>query len=75
MTRLPTLKAEQAIKALQKAGFVAVRQRGGHIRLKHGDGRVTTVPNHPAQDIGRGLVRKILRDTEISVDELLKLLQ
>jgi predicted RNA binding protein YcfA (HicA-like mRNA interferase family) len=75
MTRLPTLKAEKAIKALQKAGFVAVRQRGGHIRLKHSDGRVTSVPNHPAQDIGRGLLRKILRDTEISVDELLKLLE
>jgi predicted RNA binding protein YcfA (HicA-like mRNA interferase family) len=74
MKRLPTLKAEQAIKALIKAGFVEVRQRGGHVRLKHGDGRVTTVPNHPGQDIGRGLLRKILRDTEISVDELIKLL-
>jgi predicted RNA binding protein YcfA (HicA-like mRNA interferase family) len=44
MTRLPILKAEQAIKALEKASFVSVRQRGGHIRLKHGNGRVRTVP-------------------------------
>lgn len=75
MTRLPALKAEQLIKALQKAGFVAVRQKGGHIRLKNSNGRVTTVPSHPAQDIGRGLLHKIMRDTEISVAELLKLLE
>jgi len=75
MTRLPALKADQVIKALNNAGFAATRQKGSHIRFKHDDGRVTTVPSHPGQDVGRGLLRKILRDTEMTVDQLLKLLQ
>ena len=75
MTRLPILKADQIIKALTSAGFVATRQKGSHVRLKHDDGRVTSVPNHPAEDVGRGLLRKILRDTEMTVDQILKLLQ
>jgi predicted RNA binding protein YcfA (HicA-like mRNA interferase family) len=61
MTRLPALKADQVIKALNNAGFAATRQKGSHIRFKHDD--------------GRGLLRKILRDTEMTVDQLLKLLQ
>jgi len=43
MARLPVLKATELIRVLERIGFVAVRQRGSHIRLKHGDGRVVTV--------------------------------
>ena len=39
--------------------------------MKHPDGRVTSVPVHQGQDIGRGLLRKILRDVDLSADELL----
>jgi predicted RNA binding protein YcfA (HicA-like mRNA interferase family) len=75
MTRLPILKADQIIKVLTRAGFVVARQKGSHVRFKHEDGRVTTVPGHPGQDVGRGLLRKILRDTELTLDQLLKLLR
>ncbi len=68
---LPMLKASEVIKALEKHGFVTVRQKGSHVRLRHEDGRVTSVPNHPGQDIGKGLLRKILRDTELTLDQLL----
>jgi len=44
------------------------------VRLRHPDGRVVTVPIHPGKEIGRGLLRKILRDAELSVDEFLALL-
>ncbi|WP_423224749.1 type II toxin-antitoxin system HicA family toxin [Candidatus Amarolinea aalborgensis] len=44
------------------------RQTGSHVRLKHRDGRSVTVPNHLSQDIGRGLLRKILRDADLSRD-------
>jgi predicted RNA binding protein YcfA (HicA-like mRNA interferase family) len=59
---------------LEKAGFEAVRQRGSHVRLRHSDGRVVTVPVHAGQDIGRGLLRKILRDADLSPEEFLELL-
>ncbi|MBC7221588.1 type II toxin-antitoxin system HicA family toxin [Candidatus Bipolaricaulota bacterium] len=58
--------------ALQHAGFEIVRQRGSHVRLRHPDGRMVTVPMH--EEIGRGLLRKILRDAELSVDDFLSLL-
>ncbi|MCX6049700.1 MAG: type II toxin-antitoxin system HicA family toxin [Chloroflexi bacterium] len=74
MPPLPVIKASQLIRALEKVGFQALRQRGSHIRLKHEDGRVLTVPLHIGQDIGRGLLRKILRDAELTVEELLELL-
>jgi predicted RNA binding protein YcfA (HicA-like mRNA interferase family) len=75
MSRLPLLPARELIRALQQAGFQVLRQRGSHIRLRHEDGRVVTVPVHPGQDIVRGLLRKILRDAELSPQELDELLQ
>lgn len=48
--------------------------RGSHSRLKHADGRVTSVPSHAGETIGPGLLRSILRDIEMSTDDLLKLL-
>jgi predicted RNA binding protein YcfA (HicA-like mRNA interferase family) len=41
------------------------------LRLKHPDGRVVTVPMHQGQDIRRGLLRKILRDADLTVDEFI----
>ena len=60
----PMLKAKDILKALKNRGFQTVRQKGSHVRLRHQDGRVTTIPIHSGQDIGKGLLRKILRDTE-----------
>lgn len=74
MTKLPVVKSRELIRALEKCGFIVVRQRGGHVRMRHPDGRVTTVPVHRGQDIARGLLRKILRDTEITIDEFIRLL-
>jgi predicted RNA binding protein YcfA (HicA-like mRNA interferase family) len=74
MPSLPMLRADEIIRALERAGFQTVRQRGSHVRLKHEDGRVVTVPVHGTQDIGRGLLRKILRDAELTPDEFLELL-
>lgn len=75
MTKLPVLKATELISALERAGFQVVRQKGSHVRLRHVDGRVVTVPVHPGQDIGRGLLRKILRDAELGRDALIELLK
>lgn len=74
MPQLPILKPRELIAALEKAGFGIVRQKGSHVRLQHEDGRVVTVPVHAGQDIGRGLLRKILRDAELSRDEFAGLL-
>lgn len=74
MPKLPSVTANEVIKALAKIGFKAVRQKGSHVRLKHEDKRVVTVPIHQGKTIGKGLLRKILRDAELTVDELIRLL-
>jgi predicted RNA binding protein YcfA (HicA-like mRNA interferase family) len=74
MTRLPSLTGEQVIKALDKAGFKVLRQKGSHVFLSHDDGRATVVPVHKGETIGRGLLRKIIQDTELNRDDFMKLL-
>ena len=61
------------MKALEKIGYCVVRQKGSHIRLHHKDRRPITVPNHKI--LGKGLLRKILRDAELTTEEFLKLLK
>ena len=74
MTRLPALTGDRVIKALAKAGFIVDRQRGSHVHLKHPDGRATVVPVHKGESIGRGLVSKILRDTDLDREDFRGLL-
>jgi predicted RNA binding protein YcfA (HicA-like mRNA interferase family) len=71
--KLPLLSGRKICKALEKLGYVKVRQRGSHIRLKCPGRKSVTVPNY--KEVGRGLLRKILRDAEISIEEFLKLLE
>lgn len=55
-------------------GFVVIRISGSHHRLKHPDGRVTTIPVHKNQDLPKGLIRKIIReDLELNLKEFIKL--
>ena len=74
MTRLPRLKGKELVRALESAGFTVDRTRGSHLFLKHADGRTTTIPIHSGETIGPGLLRAILRDVEISGDELAHML-
>ncbi len=72
MPKLPLLKSHQIIRALEKAGFVQVRQRGSHLRLKQGNLSVT-VPIHPG-DLPPNVLHSILRQAHLTPDELTKLL-
>ncbi|MGA7512726.1 MAG: type II toxin-antitoxin system HicA family toxin [Candidatus Sulfotelmatobacter sp.] len=72
MTRLPRLKGKEIIRILERAGFRTVRTKGSHTFLRHSDGRATVVPVHSGEIIGPGLLRAILRDVEMSVDDLLE---
>lgn len=74
MNRLRAVESAELIRALERAGFARARQRGSHVRLRHADGRVVTVPTHAGRVVGRGLLRKILRDAELTQDEFMALL-
>lgn len=72
--RLPSLKSKDIIKALNKMGFYEIRQKGSHIFFKHSDGRFTLVPHHGNEDVGKGLLRQILREIDVSPKEFLDML-
>ena len=75
--KLPLVDAKKLIKILVLKGYVQVRQSGGgsHLQFKNEKGILITVPVHPGRDIGRGLLRKIIRDMELSRDEFIELLE
>jgi len=75
MSKLPSLTGKEVVSLLKKVGFIVGRQRGSHVFLKHDDGRTTVVPIHSGETIGPGLLSKILRDVEMTKDELLKILE
>ncbi len=71
---MPRLRGRELIGALGRAGFAVVRIKGSHRFLRHSDGRVTVVPVHAGEQIGPGLLNKILKDAEMTVEQLLDLL-
>ena len=75
MPKLPVISGSQAIKCFEKIGYQIVRQRGSHIRMHHKSDSTKqplTIPRH--RTLGKGLLRKLLRDAELTVEEFLKLL-
>jgi predicted RNA binding protein YcfA (HicA-like mRNA interferase family) len=72
MARLPVLKPREVVRALEKMGFVEVRQRGSHKQYRHADGRCTTVPFHGSRDVSPLLLRQILKDIRVTPEEFLR---
>ena len=69
MSKLITISGKDFIRFLQSIGFEVIRVKGSHHRLKHSDGRVTTIPVHKNDDLPKGLLRKIIReDLELDLD-------
>jgi predicted RNA binding protein YcfA (HicA-like mRNA interferase family) len=73
MSRLPQVSGSDVVRALQKVGFSVVRQHGSHIIMRRSNPFAqTVVPNH--RQVDRGTLRAILRQTDLSVEQLSKLL-
>jgi predicted RNA binding protein YcfA (HicA-like mRNA interferase family) len=74
--RLPPLKAPEVIRALERAGFKVVRSAGSHHRLVHTEdaSRATTVPVHKGRDLPRPMLRAIIKQAGLTVEEFLDLL-
>ena len=74
--RLPVVSGRKALKAFEKIGYEVVRQRGSHIRLRDETDEnhlPLTVPDH--KKLKPGLLRKLLRDAGLTVDEFVRLLK
>jgi predicted RNA binding protein YcfA (HicA-like mRNA interferase family) len=72
MSKVPSLPYTEIVKALERAGWAATRQRGSHIRLeKHAEEgrRLLTVPAH--RPVKRSTLSHILKQAGLSVEEFL----
>ncbi len=73
MPKLSPINSNKLVKILKKLSFEELGQKGSHLRLGHEDGRRTTVPMHAGENVGKGLLRKILRDVNVSLEEFERL--
>jgi predicted RNA binding protein YcfA (HicA-like mRNA interferase family) len=72
--RLPRITAAQLVRALKRAGWVEVRQKGSHMSLEYADKQVV-VPMHASTILKPGTLKSILRQADLTVDDLLNLLK
>lgn len=66
------MPARKLIRFLEQLGFVRISQRGGHLKLRHSDGRTVIVPMHAGRDIKVPLLRRILREVGVEPEEFAK---
>ncbi len=71
MPKLPHISGVQAVKALERLGFVVARQSGSHIILRKGSNGCV-VPNH--KEIKVGTLAGVLRQAGVSAEEFLRVL-
>lgn len=69
MGKLKRISGREFCKVLEKLGFVKSYGKGSHVRFKHTDGRRTVVPVHENEELGRGLLKMILNQIDLSREE------
>jgi predicted RNA binding protein YcfA (HicA-like mRNA interferase family) len=73
VSKLPVVSGTQVIKALHRIGYLIRDQEGSHIHLRHLTRPPLTIPNH--KEIARGTLRQIIRQANLTVEELVVLLK
>ena len=71
--KLPLVSGERMCKIVYKLGFEMVHRKGSHTVWRHEDGRTTTIPIHSGKELPRGLIKSILKDVELNVEDYLKM--
>jgi predicted RNA binding protein YcfA (HicA-like mRNA interferase family) len=74
MPKMPVISGREARRGFEKAGWAFSRQRGSHMVLvKTGVQANLSIPDH--RELDRGLLRGLIRDAGLSVEDFLKLLE
>lgn len=73
MPKIPVVSGDECIAALIRLGYHVERSSGSHFWMVCPGRSPVPVPRH--DELGKGLLRKILRTTDISVEEFVKLLK
>ena len=67
MPKIPVVRSKEAVRALEKAGFIHIRQKGSHLQMKRGN-LLVTIPLHTL-DLSTETLRSILRQAKLTVEE------
>ena len=70
---LPIVSGAETLRALSRAGFLQISQRGSHVKLRDVDGHIVIVPMH--SELAPGTLRSILRQANLAVEDFLELLR
>ncbi|MCL4501505.1 MAG: type II toxin-antitoxin system HicA family toxin [Deltaproteobacteria bacterium] len=74
MTRLRLVPYRDLKKIAEAAGFHWVRSEGSHNVFRNPAGNIVVIPDHGSQVIVRSLLRKILRDLCLTIEDYRRLL-
>jgi predicted RNA binding protein YcfA (HicA-like mRNA interferase family) len=74
MPKLPRLTARQITTVLERVGFSLSRQSGSHMIYRNAAGKRATVPFHASKVLHPKVLKSILRDADLSLEELQRLL-
>ena len=72
--KIPLISGIDVIKRLKRAGFIATRQKGSHVRLEKSTSDATikiTVPLH--SELKKGTLNRIIKDAGLTLEEFEKL--
>lgn len=69
-SKQPVINAKELIKILERNGFFFSRQSGSHAIYYNQLGTRVTIPIHGKKDIGKGLLKQILKDAGLSIEDL-----
>ncbi len=73
MSSLHGLKPERVIKAFQRAGWTAERQKGSHVQMtKEGNANILSIPVHKGKPLKQGLMRNQIAKAGLTVEDFLK---
>ena len=70
MSELPRITARQIISVIERYGFVCVRQSGSYKIYKNPQGKRTTVPFHAGKILHLKVLKNILKDADITIEQL-----
>jgi predicted RNA binding protein YcfA (HicA-like mRNA interferase family) len=73
--KLPRVTPAEAVRVLERVGFLLARQSGSHKIYKNKEGKRVTVPYHRGRTLHPKVLQSILRDANLTVEGFKELLK
>ncbi|MGI9861511.1 type II toxin-antitoxin system HicA family toxin [Moorella naiadis] len=71
---MPVISGKEAVRALQKAGFIKISPKGSHVKLRRSEENISTVIVPLHDELAPGTLKSILKQAGLTIKELQKLL-